>query len=124
MIMMMKNVKNVDDEEKKEMKKESTLRVCRGVSFTAVSISAKASLVRRRFSGRGSSGAPRRSCLSFDLMLSSDQSDRIARISRGPPALIEPLAQMGNVLHCPVNATTHCKSDTQVSDQKNNSKTV
>ena len=34
-------------------------------------------------SGCDLSGAPRRSCLSFDLMLSSDQSGRNARISRG-----------------------------------------
>ena len=47
----------------------STLRVCRGVSVTAASISAKTSVYRRRFSGRVSSGAPRRSCLSFDLMV-------------------------------------------------------
>ena len=39
-------------------------------------------------------------------------------------AFIEPLAQLGDVLHCPVSATTHCKSCTHESDQKNNSKTV
>ena len=57
--------------------------VCRGVSVTAVSIWARTSLVRRRFSGRDWSGAPRRSCLIFVLMLSSDQSGRNASISRG-----------------------------------------
>ena len=46
-------------------------------------ISANTSVVRRRFSGRDSSGAPRRGCLSFVLMLPSDQSGRNARISRG-----------------------------------------
>ena len=65
-----------------ELCRRSTLRVCSGVSVTAVSISAKTSLVRRRFSGRDWSGAPRRRCLLFVLMLSSDQSGRNARISR------------------------------------------
>ena len=61
--------------------RRSTLRVCRGVSVTAVSISARTSLARRRFSGRDSSDAPRRRCLIFALF-SSDQSGRNARISR------------------------------------------
>ena len=66
-----------------ELCRRSTLRVCRGVSVTAVSISARTSLARRRFSGRDSSDAPRRRSLIFALMLSSDQSGRNARISRG-----------------------------------------
>ena len=37
----------------------------------------------RRFTRRGSFGPPRRRCLIFVLMLSSDQSGRDARISRG-----------------------------------------
>ena len=73
-----------------ELCRRSTLRVCRGVSVTAVSISARTSLARRRFSGRGSSDAPRRRCLIFALMFSSDQSGRNARISRGfRPSTIE-----------------------------------
>ena len=42
-----------------------------------------------------------------DEMVSSDQSGRSARISRGFSAVHEPLAQLSNILHCPVNATTH-----------------
>ena len=61
----------------------STLGVCRGVSVAAVSISADTSVFRRRLSGRDWSGAPRRSCLIFVLMLSSDKSGRIAHTSRG-----------------------------------------
>ena len=74
---------SVERDMSSELSRRSTVGVCRGVSVTAVSILAKTSLVRRRFSGRDSSGAARRSCLSFVLMLSSDQSGRIARISRG-----------------------------------------
>ena len=42
-----------------ELCRRSMLRVCRGASVTATSISARTSLVRRRFSGRDPSGAPR-----------------------------------------------------------------
>ena len=88
-----------------ELCRRSTLKVCRGVSVTAVSISARTSLVRRRFSGQDWSGAPRRSFLSFVLMLSSDQSGSIARISRvfGPPRAAGTAVQR---LALP-NATTH-----------------
>ena len=74
---------NVERDVSSELCRRSTLRVCRGVSVPAVSIWAKTSVVRRRFSGRDWSGAPRRSCLIFVLMLSSDHSGRNARISRG-----------------------------------------
>ena len=98
---------NVERDMSSELCRPSTLRVCRGVSVTGTSISAKTSLVRRRFSGRDSSGAPRRSCFSFVLMLSQrpvwPHRTHLAWFS----ALIEPLAQLGNVLHCPINATTH-----------------
>ena len=94
---------NVAGDMSSELCRRSTLRVCRGVFVTAVSIS----LVRRHFSGRDWSGALRRRCLSFALMLSSEQSDRIARISRGFRSPRAPLAQLSDVLHCPVNATTH-----------------
>ena len=85
--------------------RRSAPRVCRGVSVSATTISANTSVVRRRFSGRDSSGAPRRSCLIFVLMLSSDQSGRIAfRVVVGPPRAT---GARSNVLHCPINATTH-----------------
>ena len=74
---------NVERDISSEVCRRSTLRVCRGISVTATSISANTSVVRRRFSGRDSSVAPRRRCLIFVLMLSSDQSGRNARISRG-----------------------------------------
>ena len=107
---------SVERDMSSELCRWSTLRVCRGVSVTATSISANTSVIRSRFSGRDSSGAPRRSCLIFVLMLSSDQSGRI---------LIEPLAQLSDVLRCPVSATTHgCKSSKQVRDQKIKSKTA
>ena len=57
-----------------ELGQRTTLKVCRGFSFTAVSISAPTSLVRHRFSA----GAPRRRCFSF-----GDQSGLCACISRG-----------------------------------------
>ena len=102
---------NVDRDMSSELCRRSTFSVCSGVSVTAVLTSAKISLVRRRFSGRDWSGAPRRRCLIFVLKLSSDQSGRNARISRGFRPLIEPLAQLSDVLRYPVNATTlGCKS--------------
>ena len=64
-----------------ELCRRSTLRVCRGVSVTATSISARSSLDRRLFSGRDWSGAPPLSCLIFVLVVSSDQSGRNARTS-------------------------------------------
>ena len=81
---------SVERDMSSELRRRGTFRICSGVSVTAVSISAKTSLVRRLFSGWEWSGAPRRSCLSFVLMLSSDQSGRIGSISRGFSALLEP----------------------------------
>ena len=74
---------SVERDMSSELCRRSTLRVCRGVSVTETSISARASLVRRLFSGREWSGAPQRSSLIFVLMLSSDHSGRNASISRG-----------------------------------------
>ena len=51
---------HVERDMSSELCRRSTLRVCRGVSVTAVSISARTSLVRRRFSRRDSSDVPRR----------------------------------------------------------------
>ena len=73
---------SVERDMSSELCRRSSLRVCRCVSVTATPISANTSVARRRFSRRDSSGAPRRRCLIFVLMLSS-QSGRIARISRG-----------------------------------------
>ena len=113
---------NVECDRSSELCRRSTLRVCRGVSVTATSNSANTSVIRRRFSGRDSSGAHRRRCLIFVLMLSRPvwpQCTHLAWFS----ALLEPLAQLSNVLRWPVNATTHgCKSCKHVRDQKNDSK--
>ena len=70
-----------------ELRRRSTLRVCRGVSVTDVSISANTSVVRRRFSGRDSSGAPRRRCLSFVLIspATSLAASHAIRVVCGPP---------------------------------------
>ena len=72
---------------------------------TAVSISAKTSLVRRRSSGRDWSGAP--------TSLAAMHACRVVfRPSSSPPA------QLSDVLSCPVNVTTHgAKVAKHVSDQ-------
>ena len=69
-----------------------------------VHVSAKTSIDRHHFSGRAWSGAPRRSCFSFVLMLS---------------AVLEPLTQLSNVFRCPANATTH---EADVSTRQDNLK--
>ena len=80
--------------------------------------------VCRFFSGRDSSGAPTTQLLDLRLDALKRPIWQHCTLVAWLSVLIESLAQLGNVLHCPVNATTHCKSCTQVSDQKNNSKTV
>ena len=84
---------NVERDMSSELRRRSTLRVCRGVSFAAVSISQHFPSFAAATAGGNWSAAPRRSCLIFVLMLSRDQSGHIARISRGFSALLQPLPQ-------------------------------
>ena len=107
---------SVERDMSSELCRRSTLRVCHGFSVAAVSTSARTSLVRRRFSGRDWSGAPRRSCLIFVLMLSSDQSGRNAWFS----AVHEPLAKLGNVLHCPRPMTRELQTRERSSEEIKN----
>ena len=110
---------NVERDMSSELCRRSTIRSCRGVSVSAVSISARTSLVRRRLSGRDSSGAPRRRCLSFVLMLSSDQSGCIARIARGfrpstPRLMMQKFPHVKeNIKNCLNNHYDHHRRDGQ-----------
>ena len=96
---------SVERDMSSELCRRSTLRVCRGVSVTAASISARTSLVRRRFSGR----VCRTTTQLLDLRLDAlerpvwPQCSHLAWFS----AVHESLVQLSNVLQCPVNATTH-----------------
>ena len=71
-------------------------------SASVISISGNTCVIRHFWCG-----TPRRNCLFFVLMLSSDHSDCVARISRDFRPSTKPLAQLSNVMHCPINATTH-----------------